>query len=84
MNCAVTFTPQNGLGRRKRSAEDDEIEEHFSVPITIYEDGDADDDVDFPVIQIIEDVSVQPVFEGRLLSEDERKILYSFFSTNNQ
>ena len=77
MSCGVNFAPQNGLGRRRREVVD-ELDEEFSVPITIFENGDADDEVDLPIIEIVEDVEVQPIiYDGQLISEDDRE--YSNF-----
>ena len=48
----------------------------LTVPITIFQNGDADDEVDLPIIEIVEDVSAQPImFEGRIITEDECKFL---------
>ena len=73
MSCGVNFAPQSGMGRRRREVID-ELDEEFSVPITIFENGDADDEVDLPVIEIIEAVEVQPIiYDGHLISEDDRE-----------
>ena len=62
------------MGRRRREVID-ELDEEFSVPITIFENGDADDEVDLPVIEIVEEVEVQPIiYDGRQITEDQCKL----------
>ena len=61
------------MGRRRREVIDD-LDEEFSVPITIFENGDADDEVDLPVIEIVEEVEVQPIiYDGQIITEEQCK-----------